>query len=168
MKYIINNKIENLFPPPAVFAGYVFLIIGTLYLIVNIFVGIGLLLSGGFISFTFSGVQIYIEDKKYKVYTSLYGIKIGKSKSLNEYLFLAVLSSNQSYGLYSMSNISMSDTKIYYDICLLNSTQRQRLVIKRHKNFEKANLDAKEIADKLEVQLTTFNPPISDTTNARR
>lgn len=53
MNCLIDNKIENLFPPPAVFAGYVFLIIGILYLFVNLFVGIALLIAVGFISFAF-------------------------------------------------------------------------------------------------------------------
>lgn len=152
-----------------VFSGYGILTVGVLITLGNPIIGLLVVLVGGFISFTSTGIQIDVENKKYKHYSSYYGIKQGQWKTLDSYPCLAILQSRQSSTTHSIGNISsITNSENYYDIYLLDKTHRQKLLIKRLKNKEQASKDAKEFAENLGVEFTTYNPVISAKTRSRR
>ncbi len=168
MSEIIDNKLGKAFSPTAVIAGYVILGLGVLFLLGNIFIGIGLIAAACFVCFTGTGVQIDIKDKKYKEYTIIYFINNGKWKPFGEFVNLAILTTRQSYTTYSGSNRSMTSTDKYFDIFLLNKSHRQKLRVGRHKKRESAMESAKELAAKLGIPFVEYSPEISERTRARR
>ncbi|MDQ3047109.1 MAG: hypothetical protein M3R27_06135 [Bacteroidota bacterium] len=74
---LIDNYLGLSFPAPALIGGYFFLILGLIALLNGHIVGLLVATLGGFVCFTFSGVQINSEDKTLRQYTSYFGFKKG-------------------------------------------------------------------------------------------
>ena len=168
---VIDYNTGKVFPRPLVFAGYVCLVTALYFMynrIINPIESIGLLFIGGFASFTSAGVQIDIVNKKYREYSSYFGLERGQWKSFETYTDIAVLGTREIQTSYSLTNVEMTERQKYFDICLLDKTHRDKLKIKRFIDKEQAIQDAKDLSEKLGVQFTTYNPQISSTTRARR
>jgi hypothetical protein len=79
-------------------------------------IGLAVALLGGFICFTFNGVQLNMENKTIRSYTSYFGIKRGKTKDISAYPFICIFKSNKRYKMFGRANQSASYTKMTYDI----------------------------------------------------
>jgi len=164
---LIDNNTGKAFPPPAVFAGYIFLVLSPVAIYSNPFVGLLLALAGGFVSFTSTGVQIDPSKRKFREYTSYFGVKKGLWQTLDKYPFLAIMGRTQSYTTYSRGQVALTDREKFIDICLLSKSHRQNVMIKRLRDRDQATKDAKELAEKLNLELTKYNPPVSKKTQAK-
>jgi len=166
---IINNKFGKAFPPAMAFSGYVILAAGIVLMWENFWYGLLIAVVGGLICFTKSGVLIDCSNKRYKDYSSFYGIKQGKWESVTPYPFIAILHRNISTTAFSQGNRpGTTGSNIYYDIFLLNNTHRKKVLIKRLKDKEGAITEAKELAVKLDLEMTNYNPVVSSKTRVRR
>ncbi len=166
---ITDNKFGNSFPPAMVFAGYVIIAVGLVLMWESPSAGFGVAVFGGLISLTRSGMLVDFTNKKYKDYTSFFGIRQGNWNSLDAYPYISVLHRKVTTTAFSRANRpTTTGSKTYYDIFLLNSTHRKKLMIKRHMERDQAIIDAKELAGKLGLQLTDYNPAVSQKTRARR
>jgi hypothetical protein len=168
MKPIIDNKIENIAPKTAIYSGYLFIFFGIVGLSSNLFAGLGIIAVGILISFSTSGVQIDPEKRLLKDYTKCFGFKFGKWESIEIYTDIAVLSLRQSSTTLSRSNRALTEIEKYYDVCLLNSSHRIKMKVKRSKTQDDAIKEARLLAEKLNLNYTDFNPVISARTRARR
>ena len=168
MNEILDNKTGNSFSRAAIFAGYVFVVVGVILIIEHPLAGIVIALLGAFPRFAITGVQIDKVNNKYREYISIYGFKRGEWKSLSYFPFICVLSKTESNTTYSRGQVALTDSQRYFFIVLLNENHREKLAIKRLSTEDKAIADAKVIADQLELKFTKYNPPISARTQARR
>ena len=161
MKAIINNVRGKSLPSLAVYQGYLFLVVGLFKFLTEPLSGLMITFLGGLLCFTFTGIQIDLNDNKYRVYTSFFGLKTGNWKSLEIYKEIAILKSLVNYKSYYKATIPLTSRETYYDIYLLDKTHRKKLLIKRLINKDQSILDAESLASLLKMELTTYKPTLS-------
>lgn len=157
----INNSLGRVFPPAALIGGVLFLTLGFIGFMGGHVVGLIVLLIGGFVCFTFHGVEINIEKKTIRSYTSYFGIKSGKIKDISSYPFICILKSNKSYKMHGRANQSVAYSETTYDIYLLNKTHQEKILLKIEKGQEQAIQSAKELAAYLDIELVTYMPKVT-------
>jgi hypothetical protein len=169
MKKNINNKVGNVFPPAFIIISVLFMIVGIVAIISFSFIGIFLFIIGVFMAFTSVWVEIDVEKNTYRSCTKLFGfIKSGKWKSLERYTDIAILKIKEAVEYASRSNRTTKQSKDVYNVCLLDSTHRLRIVLFKADNFTDTQEYAKRITAKLDIKLTQYNPKISEETRSRR
>ena len=110
----LNFKLNNMFSKPAIYAGYLFMLV-SIYAFYkdSPILGIFIILICGHFSFSYTGVLVNSENKTYKSYISYFGLKLGGWKSLKNYKYISILSRNYTQGLNSMEGMTQG-----YDIML--------------------------------------------------
>jgi hypothetical protein len=164
----IKNKIGNSFPTPLIIVGVIAIIGSVLIILTNPILAIILLLVGLFLCTSSYGTEIDVTNKKYREYGSIYGLKSGSWFDLNTMPYLAILKSRSGYTMYSRSNRSTTNINDFYDVCLLNQSHRKKVVLMKFKSIEAALKVAGNLESQLGVELTQFNPVISEKTANRR
>lgn len=164
----IDNRINKLFPPNIFFWGYVFILLGLIITVSRPLIGLGLLILGGFVAFTSTGIQIETKEKKYKEYISYFGLKKGTWNPIDKFKYIAVLSKTLSQTSYSRGQVAMSIKEKAFDICLLSDDHRLKITMKRLKDEGQSIDEAKKLAELLNITFTTYSPVISEKTKARR
>lgn len=165
---IIKNNHGPIFPPALVFAGYFFLAFGIISLYNNWILGAILILFSIFISFSFSGIEIDINEKKYREYSIYFGIRSGKWLQLDRFPCLTVLCNNETYEVHSRANITTSVSEKYFDVYMLDKLHREKLLIKRFKDPGSALEYAKTFSCSLNLELAKYNPILTAKTRLRR
>lgn len=169
MKTISINKFGKSFAPATVVAGYVFIVIGIATLFSSYIAGIILMIIGIIIAFSYFGVMLNSNTKEYKEYNSICGIRIGSWKSYDGFPQMSVLRNKVVTNAFSRSNRSANTSSdIVYDICLLSSNHRQKVVIQKAKDETKSIQEANELAKILGVELSTYKPVLSAKTQTMR
>ncbi len=156
------------FPNILIYVSCGFLIIG-LFAATETIVG-GLVIMGisSFFIFTPDGVQIDPAKKMYRNYVNLIGIDRGEWKSLQDYPYITILSKNITQTVNVGFVLSNSFTERLHDICLLNKTHQQKIIIKRVDKIELAKNDIASLSEKMGLTIVNYNPPISVETKAKR
>ncbi len=161
MEKITTHRIGFSFAPPIIVGGVVLVLAGAVSILENPWLGVGLIVAGGFFSSGTYGTQINFELKQVREYGSFYGIKKGPWKSLNHFPFVSILSGKSGYTVYSRSNQSTSTIDHHYDVCLLNKNHRMKVVVQKFDSKDEATAYANQLAIALHLDVTTFNPSIS-------
>jgi len=164
---IINNYLGLAFPTPALIGGYLFLTLGLIGLLSGHIAGLLVALVGGFVCFTYSGIEINIKNKTIRQYTSYFGFKKGETRDLTTYPFICIFKSNKTHTMYSRSNRAVSYSETTYDLYLLNQTHKEKVLIKVEKGEDNAIKKAKEIADSIGIKLVQYNPEVLSRKNRR-
>lgn len=164
----MDKKLGKAFVPPLRFIGFVFMLTGIALLLMMSFAGIILISIGLFLSFAINGVELELKDRSYCAYTSIFGNKFGKSRSLSAYLDIAVLSATRGYRVYSRGQRTLNDSEKSYDVCLLSHDHRRKLIIDRFSLKEDAIKEAKILAKQLDVKFTAYLPKLSNNSRRRR
>ena len=109
--------------------------------------------------FTTYGIRFNLPTQKYKEYTSVLGIKLGKWKSYQSFSFLTILRSKQ-VGTHKFGGfIPFGRYEVVdYDIYLLNKTHLRRIMVGTYDDEEKANRKAQELAGALGMEMVRYNP----------
>ncbi len=168
MTEIIDNRLNKYFPKAFVYIGYALIGYGLLYLFIKILIGLGLIIIGIYLSFSFNGIQIDSKKKKFKKYSSFFGWKKGIWESYNDYPYLTMLEITEKETGYSRGQVEFTSKYKVYRVCLLNNSHREKIILKNFKNKELASKSAKEFANKLNVKLTVYSPKISEKTRLRK
>lgn len=115
-----------------------------------------------------NGMDLSIKENYYKEFISFFGIKTGKWKTAYGLTDVAILTVNKTHtiGNFTTPNVKISDAET--GVYLLTPSHRKRKLISTCKSFEKADVLAKEIAQKMEKSYKKFNPQISQQTRNRR
>lgn len=171
--YLSDSKLGRISSPATTAAAILLSIVLFLAFYQNlnekIIAGLGILLITGFMVFAKSGICISADKNNYKSYISFLGIKFGKWQQLIGYTDIAILKKTVSNRAYSRANVSAETSReIVYDICLLSSDHRRKLVIARFRDKDIAFSNLHQLADKLEFKCSEYNPVISEATKARR
>ena len=168
MPNIISNRIGFSFAMPLVIVGFVMILGGILSITENIYIGIGMAILGGFISFSDYGTQIDKTVNKYREYSSFYWIKRGEWKSLEKYPFLCVLPSRTGMTIYSRTNKSTTNIDDSFDICLLSANHRGKIVIQKLTTKDEAIVYAETLSSEINIPVVKYNPVVNDKTKSRR
>lgn len=168
MPQILTYQTGKIFPPALIWAGYIVLAAGILTLVGLPPVGVIVIAASIYISFSFAGSQLDVQQRAFRLYNSYFWIKTGQWKSLDNYPDIAILTRREVTTMYGLSSLSSSAEDEHQDICLLNQTHRIKHTIVRCKNRKEAIEEAQKIADALGLRLTTYQPKISDKTRERR
>jgi hypothetical protein len=168
METIISNRIRFFFPLPIIAVGIIAVIGGIVSAFSIPIMGIGMVIVGGFLCGSTYGSQIDFQNKKYREYTSYYGIKTGEWKSLDKLPYISILGSRSGFTVYSQSNRSTTDMDDYFDVCLLSNNHRIKFVVQKYESKDQATQLAETFAVKLDIPITKYSPAISEKTQSRR
>ncbi len=164
---ILTFSFGYMFPPPMRYAGFAILVIG----VISSFGAIWSLpitgLVGGWMSFRKSGVQIKPSNRLRREYTSFL-VKHGKWFSYEDYPCLAILKGREGYAAYSRAMVEQRVTEEVYDLYLLSKDHRKRLIVTRFKDEADADEKGPDLAEKLGLTWTVYNPVVSEKTRQRR
>ena len=169
MKKLFDNKIEKYFPSAMGFVGYFLILLGVFAIYIMSFIpGFIMLFLGLNISFAMTGIQIDPQTRKLRSYYGLFGLRLGKWISLDDYKYLTVMHNRESTSTYSRSNRDITTTEMWFDVCLLNENHREKLTVKRLKTTEEAVKEVKRLSEELGFEVVKYNPEVSEATRLRR
>lgn len=104
MKMVENNRLDQSFGSIGTSAG-IFLVLAGVILSCIYFSGIILVLTGGFVGFTYTGVLIDYTARKVRFCNNIFGfIPVGKWVFLDPSMKIGIMESNLIYRAYSMGN----------------------------------------------------------------
>ena len=166
---MIDNEIDNFFPPAVKSIGYVSMFFGMLFLFASPLIGLGMALGGTVVAFLKSGVQIDKESKRVRDYTGLFHFKMGTWEPMDGFSDITVLRKRITTTAFSRANrpTTTSDEEVF-DICLTDKSHRRKRIIQRLENADVASRRAEELGEILQVKYGPYNPEISAATRARR
>ena len=148
-KMKINNKIDKIFGPSGVFAGYVLIVIGG----ISSFYYPGaliLLIIGVYTAFTSTGTTIDTDKKKVKHYISHFGLfRSGKWLPLESFSAIKIAKSNLSYTTFSRSNRRTGIKKTGYRISLVTDNKKSGIPIMHSNQLPEAKRKAEELSQLL-------------------
>ena len=168
MKEIIKNRIGFSFPGFIVFMGLTCMLFSIFIMIESPILGLIILIVGSFLGLSSYGSEIDITNQKFREYGSMFGIKSGKWEDLNTMPFIGVFKSKSGYLIYSRSTNSTTDIDDFYDVCLMNTTHRRRLVLQKFKTKNEALNFVHSLENKIDSKLTEYNPRQSEKTINRK
>jgi hypothetical protein len=136
----VDNKIERAFGRTAVFAGMIFLITGIFMLFAGAYIiGAITVLIAVFVVFTDAGVELDTEKHTMRMYNNWFGfVRIGKWKSLHEYIGVTLVPISRWESMASWSNRITSTKTTDYRIFLVNEARKPAVAIKKCKTRETA------------------------------
>ncbi len=150
----IDNKIDKFFGDNASFAGYILILAGVAIAVSFNISGIILIIFGLFMSFTYTGAEIDIENRKYRFYNKLFGLfKIGRFKDLSIFRGLKVERFSGSYNTYRRSNRKLSNLFNDYRIVLQGESQGEKNYVFKHESFKKVKEEAARLSKLLNLPL---------------
>jgi hypothetical protein len=148
---VTDNKIDKLFGPSGITAGYSILIFGVIGTYFNL-TGLILVVAGMFMAFTFVGTIIAFNSRRIKSYTSLFGLlKIGKWHSVNDFNKFSIYKSNRSYTTYSRANVPLTVKKSDIRLALLNNSGSLKITINKYTSFEEARKEMAELVRDFQI-----------------
>ena len=155
---IIDNKIEKTFSGPLAVMGTTFLVLAVILVITYHWVfGLISFMVGGFILFTFSGIEIDTEKRMIKPYYMVLGFwKRGKWESLEKYRGLTLVPMQKVYNTFSQSNRKNKSVKNDFRVYLVNKAKKPAFPLKSCKTREAAqnSMDEFSIWQKMPVYCT--------------
>lgn len=151
---IISNRFATIYSNWGVTLILVFFVVMGIYSLVNMgdmaLMGIiPLVIGASGLSFHY-GVDIDVNNNRYRAYTSIFFIKFGSWKSLQLYPFITVLKTNKGrsaslgipamggYGYYDAKTSDVDYTDGEFGIYLLNKSHYQKIEIELHNSLKKA------------------------------
>lgn len=168
MKHNLNFSQGSPFNPSLVFVWYFFLLLGIMISFKNLALGICIIILSIIVCFTRIGVQIDFRKSVIMEYHSLFGIKVGKWVSIKVYKFITILKSHQVYTSNSRSGLSTKDSRLFYEVYLLDITHRNKLKVSKKKTIADAMVVRDLLSNKLSIPIVDYNPSISEKTKARK
>lgn len=85
---------------PVVIVGIAITLAGLVIVIQNPLLGIGITLAGSFLWSGSYGIQIDVEQDKFREYASMFGIKYGEWKSLDKTPFISIVKGKSGMTVY--------------------------------------------------------------------
>jgi len=120
--------------------------------------GLVIILVGILIFTTVSGIQLNPKDRLYRSYTSILKLKFGQWYSIEKFPFIAIIRSRVSETIYGgRSMLSTTSTVNYFDICLLSSNHRDKIVIKKFEELDKSTSELYKLSEVLNVEIKKFD-----------
>jgi len=133
---IIRNKMDRTFGPFGSSTGFFLMIGGLVATWFSIF-GLLIVLTGAFVAFTSSGVQIDTENKRLRYSDNLFGfIKTGKWTDIKPGMKLGIKKSHRGYVGYIRGTQAMGIHEYDYRIILYDSDGNKIMPVKKSDSME--------------------------------
>ena len=154
---IYSQKTERFFPAGLIFGGIIMIFIGTGVLIFKSIFGVVILLAGISIVFLHYGLLIDFEERKYKEYWGLLGLKFGKWTHLPplDYISLTKSGFTQEIGLRA-ANTTLKGF-LYKGNLRIN--EHERILVIQSRNKDKVLKHLMHLAKKLDLKLLDCTNP---------
>ena len=165
---MINNRHGFSFVLPIIFGGGLLTLGGIITSIENPIIGLVMIAVGPFFWSSSYGIQIDPEQNRFREYGSFYGIKSGQWKPLDNVPFVSIVRGRSGTAVYSGTNKSTSIIDDRFQVCLLTSSHRSRIVVQKFEEKEEAEDYAKQLAFNLSKSFVQYNPVVSERTRNRR
>lgn len=138
---IIDNKIQRTFPGPLTIIGTTFLFLAVAFVFTDIwYVAVIFFISALFFLFTWSGIIIDTENRRFKPYYMVFGLfKRGQWISLEKYLGLTLVPMQKVYSMYSRSNRINKSVSNDFRVYLVDYRKRPAFALKSCKTEELAH-----------------------------
>ncbi len=120
--------------------------------------GIVAFIAGAFILSSYEGVEIDLEKKKLRKFSSSLGLKWGKWRDLNPYKYLAITSTNVAYNMNMRGALPSQFSDQVFTIVLLNDNHLSKFVIQQADSLSAAKSKIKELSDKLGFEIVEYKP----------
>lgn len=152
----------KLFPGNAVFSGYIFLVIGTFSLLMGAWIiGLGLLLLGSFIGFSWADTVVDPTRKEFSERTFYCGfIPVIKTMSTSKWQLVTVIPKRETQTMYARSSTSTSITDVYFVVTLLRSNYRGKKELARFENRHRSYEIAKGLSEQLDLEYFEYDPRV--------
>jgi hypothetical protein len=162
---MIKLKLEKIFPINLNIFGYFLIIMGLVFfkrleLTLN-FIGSISLILGLFLATAKDGIILNKENNKFKKAIFFLGLEPGSWKSLERFTDISILTGNIGLGFYRLitsRNSSAFHSKKVFEVYMLSENHRERIILKRYKQEDKAAVFSQDIAHRLGMELTVFSP----------
>jgi hypothetical protein len=159
----MDNRIGKLFPPPAIFGGYSFWAFGFIAIFLihaenSWWIGLILIFVGAIWVVPYTGILFSEDTKQYKEYIDVFGFKFGTWKTREEYPFIAIMLDREGWVVRGSPNDQGNFSEKYYDVCLLNKTHHDQILVKRYQKVEDAKAEISTLATQLGVTEIVYHP----------
>ncbi|WP_375239760.1 hypothetical protein [Aurantibacter sp.] len=125
------------------------------------FIGLILLILGLFLATAKDGIILDKRNNKFKKTIFFLGLRLGKWKSFERFTDIAILTGNIGLGFYrfiaSQKTTTFHSNKVF-EVYMLTKNHRERIILKRYKQEEKATISAQDLAYELGMELNIFSP----------
>ncbi|HET8885203.1 MAG TPA: hypothetical protein VFM70_02510 [Salinimicrobium sp.] len=165
---MLEYKTKNTFPLAVRVFGFLFIGCGLIILLDGSLIGFSPIVLGAIFGFTFEGIQIDLENGRFKEFTGFLKFKKGKWRSNKNYPFVSLLEFNVQSVIYSLSNSKSVSSKVVYRLYMLNSSHFEKILIKEFNVENKAKEFADQFVETTNLQLVTYSPTISTASRNRR
>jgi hypothetical protein len=159
---MIKLKLEKTVPIHLNALGYIFIIIGLgcfIHLeLTLIFIGLISLLLGLFLATAKNGIILDQENNKYKKTVFFLGLELGNWKSLSHFTDISILSFNKGITALSRGQRATTFSNKVFEVYMLTENHRERIILKRYKQEDKATVSAQDLAYKLGMEFNIFSP----------
>lgn len=159
----------NTFAKPKILGAIVALAFGLVLLDKIFVVSILLFLLTIYLPFISDGLEVDLENGRYRIYKSRFGLKSGKWNSFKSYTEILLLLKRGKKGLVGARGaVATYHDHQEYEVVVANSTHRKQLLLKSFETKEQAEKFAQDFSEKLNLPITKFKPKISARTQTRR
>lgn len=161
---MIKIKLEKTVPIHLNALGLIIILIGLFYLlaviidILNLLIALPLLILGLFLATAKNGIILDKEKAKYKITVFFLGLEFGKWKAISVFTDIAILSFNKGITALSRGQRATTFNTKVFEIYMLTKNHRERIILKRYKEEDKANVFAQDIAYKLGMEFNIYSP----------
>jgi hypothetical protein len=151
-----NNNLGKFLGPSASYMGYVFIACGIFASLYSL-LALTLLIPGIFMTFTYDGILIDLDNKRLKPYTALFGlVKTGNWIEAGEFSRFSIVKSTKKYTSYSRGSVRFDMKVSDIELLLINRNGSKKIVLNKYNDFEEARKEMDIfrgilIADSLEV-----------------
>lgn len=155
------------FAMPIVLVASIVTILGAVNSFESPIFGIALIFASIFVWSSDYGIQIKVNEKQYREYGSVFGIKRGEWEPLESLPFLTVLKNREGMTVYSKSNRSTTNIDEKYCVYMLNATHRKKVLVQKFDTKDLAIDNAKKISVQLNKEFVEYNPVLMEGTRSR-
>ena len=162
-KNIINCKLGKASVHGIVTAGYAFMVLGIFPLLTlsvsGYIAGGALIIFGSFLSFTTSGVDIDVENRRLYNYLAFFGIvKSGNWIDIKGFNYITVLMFNKEQFKISKPKKTTQQSEKNYEIYLIDNSKVNRQIIATFRHAKSAIEFAKKMAETLNIKYINYHP----------
>lgn len=167
----MNNLTINYdtFQKPKFVGALIMILFGLAFLDEYETVGIFLLVTSIIPPFYNDGIELDLEQNRYRYFTSYFGLKRGVWYSLSKYnCVLIKLQRGTREIIGARGAIATSFDEQQYEVAIGDETHRKQLMLKHFTGKEAAFKLAKKVSNSLDFPIETYNPKLSTKTKERR
>ena len=164
---IIDNKIQRTFSGPLIIIGVTFMVLAVAFVFTDIwYIAIIFFISALFFLFTWSGIIIDTENRRFKPYYMVFGLfKRGQWISLEKYLGLTLVPMQKVYAMYSRSNRKNKSVSNDFRVYLVDRHKRPAFPLKNCKKVDDAKNSMDEYSIWLKLPVYSVHKNLQDAKN---